>query len=76
MDSFLEEIKKEQQHREQKYSRVAQSEGISVSAMAAWEKNRGSHDIGDSEPLTFTYQICPMESQRRRWATSSPRLGL
>jgi len=59
MDSFLEEIKKEQQHREQKYSRVAQSEGISVSAMAAWEKNRGSHDVGDSETTNLYISNLP-----------------
>jgi len=59
MDSFLEEIKKEQVYRQEKFGRVARAEGSSVSAMAAWEKNRGSHDIGDSETTNLYISNLP-----------------
>ncbi|KAF4620432.1 hypothetical protein D9613_000399 [Agrocybe pediades] len=48
MDSFLEEIKKEQAEREAKYAR--HGHGRSVTAMAAYDGQSGSKDRGD--PLT------------------------
>ncbi|PPQ62946.1 hypothetical protein CVT24_006186 [Panaeolus cyanescens] len=50
MDSFLEEIKREQAEREAKYSRHGSSHGRSATAMAAYEGQSGSKDRGD--PLT------------------------
>ncbi|KAL0577625.1 hypothetical protein V5O48_004350 [Marasmius crinis-equi] len=47
MDSFLEELKKDQAVREAKYSRHAQ--GRSVTAMAAYEGQSGSKDRGDPQ---------------------------
>ncbi|KIJ67954.1 hypothetical protein HYDPIDRAFT_83661 [Hydnomerulius pinastri MD-312] len=47
MDSFLEEIKKEQAMREARYSRSAH--GRSVTALAAYEGQSGSKDRGDPE---------------------------
>lgn len=48
MDSFLEEIKREQAEREAKYSRHSQG-GRSVTALAAYEGQSGSKDRGDPE---------------------------
>ncbi|OAX41078.1 hypothetical protein K503DRAFT_547839 [Rhizopogon vinicolor AM-OR11-026] len=47
MDSFLEEIKREQAMREVRYSRSAH--GRSVTALAAYEGQSGSKDRGDPE---------------------------
>ncbi|KAG8213728.1 Metallo-dependent phosphatase-like protein [Butyriboletus roseoflavus] len=47
MDSFLEEIKREQALREARYSRS--SHGRSVTALAAYEGQSGSKDRGDPE---------------------------
>ncbi|KII92895.1 hypothetical protein PLICRDRAFT_155797 [Plicaturopsis crispa FD-325 SS-3] len=47
MDSFLEEIKREQAERESRYSRRPQ--GRSVTAFAAYEGQTGSKDRGDAE---------------------------
>ncbi|KAF8160829.1 hypothetical protein B0H34DRAFT_653827 [Crassisporium funariophilum] len=49
MDSFLEEIKREQAEREAKYSRHGHGHGRSVTAMAAYEGQSGSKDRGDPQ---------------------------
>ncbi|KAJ9109859.1 hypothetical protein QFC19_001838 [Naganishia cerealis] len=58
MDTFLEEIKREQQTREEKFGKVAKSKfyrftGIKskriTKSLQSWEKARGSHDLGDPE---------------------------
>jgi len=49
MDSFLEEIKREQSEREARYSRHAHGHGRSVTALAAYEGQSGSKDRGDPE---------------------------
>ncbi|KAF9051132.1 hypothetical protein BDZ89DRAFT_1154041 [Hymenopellis radicata] len=49
MDSFLEEIKREQAVREAKYSRQAKGPGTSVTALAAYDGQSGSRDRGDSQ---------------------------
>lgn len=41
MDDFLEEIKRNEAVREQRFGRSAQLEGSSVAAMAAWENEKG-----------------------------------
>ncbi|KAF9469903.1 hypothetical protein BDZ94DRAFT_1206868 [Collybia nuda] len=49
MDSFLEEIKKEQAEREARYSRHAHGHGRSVTALAAYDGQSGSKDRGDPQ---------------------------
>ncbi|KZO98980.1 hypothetical protein CALVIDRAFT_535077 [Calocera viscosa TUFC12733] len=49
MDSFLEEIKRDQQIREERLKRTSQTQGSSVTALAAFETQRGSRDVGDPE---------------------------
>jgi len=49
MDTFLEQIKRDQAEREAKFGKAAALEGSSISALAAWEKERGSRDTGDPE---------------------------
>ncbi|KDR75233.1 hypothetical protein GALMADRAFT_98532 [Galerina marginata CBS 339.88] len=49
MDSFLEEIKREQAEREAKYSRHSHGHGRSVTAMAAYDGQSGSKDRGDPQ---------------------------
>ncbi|KAF8973143.1 hypothetical protein BDZ97DRAFT_1936060 [Flammula alnicola] len=49
MDSFLEEIKREQAEREAKYSRHGHGHGRSVTAMAAYDGQSGSKDRGDPQ---------------------------
>ncbi|KAE8543440.1 hypothetical protein D1P53_000153 [Cryptococcus gattii VGV] len=44
MDSFLEEIKHNQNAREQKFSQIAKKEGSSVTALAAWETGGSGFD--------------------------------
>ncbi|THG99514.1 hypothetical protein EW026_g2840 [Hermanssonia centrifuga] len=48
MDSFLEEIKREQASRESKFGRHA-TQGRSITSMAAYEGQSGSKDRGDPE---------------------------
>ncbi|KAK0485775.1 hypothetical protein IW261DRAFT_1452000 [Armillaria novae-zelandiae] len=49
MDSFLEEIKREQAEREARYSRHAHGHGRSVTALAAYDGQSGSKDRGDPQ---------------------------
>lgn len=49
MDSFLEEIKRDQAEREAKYSRHGPGHGRSVTAMAAYDGQSGSKDRGDPQ---------------------------
>ncbi|KAF8628862.1 hypothetical protein AX15_003655 [Amanita polypyramis BW_CC] len=49
MDEFLEEIKRDQAEREARFSRQAQGQGKSVTAMAAYEGQSGSKDRGDPQ---------------------------
>ncbi|KAF9070133.1 hypothetical protein BDP27DRAFT_1382923 [Rhodocollybia butyracea] len=58
MDAFLEEIKKEQAEREAKYLR--NSQGRSVTALAAYEGQSGSKDRGD--PLTSNVFVANLPS--------------
>lgn len=49
MDSFLEEIKREQAEREAKYLRRGHGQGRSITAMAAYDGQSGSKDRGDPQ---------------------------
>lgn len=56
MDSFLEEIKREERYREEKYGRVAQAEGSSVSAMAAMAGQKtGMRTLASNSETTNLY---------------------
>ena len=56
MDAFLEEIKREEKYREEKYGRVAQAEGSSVSAMAALgNKQAGMRTLASNTETTNLY---------------------
>ncbi|KAJ1304679.1 hypothetical protein OPQ81_005818 [Rhizoctonia solani] len=47
MDAFLEEIKRDQAERENRFKKYAGSHGSSISAVAAYESQSGSRDRGD-----------------------------
>ncbi|WWD21045.1 hypothetical protein CI109_105526 [Kwoniella shandongensis] len=59
MDSFLEEIKHNQTAREQRLGHIAKQEGSSVTALAAWETERGSHVVGDQETTNLFISNLP-----------------
>ncbi|KAJ3896747.1 hypothetical protein GG344DRAFT_36004 [Lentinula edodes] len=63
MDAFLEEIKKDQADREAKYSR--NSQGRSVTALAAYEGQSGSKDRGDPQTSNvFVANLPPNVSEQ------------
>ncbi|KAH9485183.1 Protein RRC1-like [Psilocybe cubensis] len=69
MDSFLEEIKKEQAEREAKYSRHSHGgHGRSVTAMAAYEGQSGSKDRGDPQTTNLFVANLPQH-------VTEPNLG-
>ncbi|KDQ21589.1 hypothetical protein BOTBODRAFT_123385 [Botryobasidium botryosum FD-172 SS1] len=47
MDTFLEELKRDQAERESRLKKYSSSTGNSISALAAYESQRGSKDRGD-----------------------------
>ncbi|PVG00341.1 hypothetical protein CPB86DRAFT_729426 [Serendipita vermifera] len=49
MDMFLEEIKKDQAAREQRFGRHSHAQGVSVTSLAALDAQGGSRDRGDPE---------------------------
>ncbi|KAK8843431.1 hypothetical protein IAR55_007088 [Kwoniella newhampshirensis] len=59
MDSFLEEIKNNQTAREQRLGHIAKQEGSSVTALAAWESERGSRVVGDQETTNLFISNLP-----------------
>ncbi|WRT68937.1 uncharacterized protein IL334_005919 [Kwoniella shivajii] len=59
MDSFLEEIKYNQTAREQRLGQIAKQEGSSVSALAAWESEKGSHVVGNPETTNLFISNLP-----------------
>ncbi|KAF8200699.1 hypothetical protein BJ912DRAFT_1019728 [Pholiota molesta] len=66
MDSFLEEIKREQAEREAKYSR--HGHGRSVTAMAAYDGQSGSKDRGDPQTTNLFVANLPV-------SVTEPNLG-
>ncbi|WVR09161.1 hypothetical protein IAU60_006223 [Kwoniella sp. DSM 27419] len=59
MDSFLEEIKGNQSAREQRLGNLAKQEGSSVSALAAWETEKGNRAVGDQETTNLFVSNLP-----------------
>nr|XP_019009713.1 U2-associated protein SR140 [Kwoniella pini CBS 10737]OCF48494.1 U2-associated protein SR140 [Kwoniella pini CBS 10737] len=59
MDSFLEEIKNNQNAREERLGHLAKQEGSSVSALAAWESEKGSHIVGNQETTNLFISNLP-----------------
>ncbi|WVO15268.1 hypothetical protein L204_102924 [Cryptococcus depauperatus] len=61
MDSFLEEIKSNQNAREQRLGQLAKKEGSSVSALAAWESN-SSGGVLDMETTNLFISNLPSQN--------------
>ncbi|KAG2119581.1 uncharacterized protein F5147DRAFT_664710 [Suillus discolor] len=73
MDSFLEEIKREQAMREARYSRS--SHGRSVTALAAYEGQSGSKDRGDPETSNLFVANLPSNVTEQSLGTFFARHG-
>ncbi|KAH7888538.1 hypothetical protein F5I97DRAFT_711635 [Phlebopus sp. FC_14] len=73
MDSFLEEIKREQALREARYSRSAH--GRSVTALAAYEGQSGSKDRGDPETSNLFVANLPSNITEQSLGTFFARHG-
>ncbi|KIY74396.1 hypothetical protein CYLTODRAFT_416235 [Cylindrobasidium torrendii FP15055 ss-10] len=73
MDSFLEEIKKEQAVREAKYAR--QAPGKSALAMAAYDSQSGSRDRGDSQTTNIFVANLPTSVTEQSLGMFFARLG-
>ncbi|KAG1734693.1 uncharacterized protein EDB91DRAFT_582463 [Suillus paluster] len=73
MDSFLEEIKREQAMREARYSRSAH--GRSVTALAAYEGQSGSKDRGDPETSNLFVANLPSSVTEQSLGTFFARHG-
>ncbi|KAG0706159.1 hypothetical protein DFH29DRAFT_846703 [Suillus ampliporus] len=73
MDSFLEEIKREQAMREARYSRSAH--GRSVTALAAYEGQSGSKDRGDPETSNLFVANLPSNVTEQSLGTFFARHG-
>ncbi|KAF7315461.1 hypothetical protein MIND_00061000 [Mycena indigotica] len=69
MDAFLEEIKRDQAAREEKYSRHASGHGRSVTAMAAYDGQSGSKDRGDPQTTNLFVANLPTH-------VTEPSLGM
>ncbi|KAJ3748968.1 hypothetical protein DFH05DRAFT_1591422 [Lentinula detonsa] len=73
MDAFLEEIKKDQAEREAKYSRNTQ--GRSVTALAAYEGQSGSKDRGDPQTSNVFVANLPPNVTEQSLGTFFARAG-
>ncbi|KAF9653822.1 hypothetical protein BDM02DRAFT_3152797 [Thelephora ganbajun] len=74
MDSFLEEIKRDQAEREAKYSRHVHG-GRSVTAMAAYEGQSGSKDRGDPETTNVFVANLPPHVTEQSLGNFFARIG-
>ncbi|WVQ93326.1 hypothetical protein IAU59_000394 [Kwoniella sp. CBS 9459] len=75
MDSFLEEIKYNQTAREQRLGNLAKQEGSSVSALAAWETEKGSHLVGNQETTNLFISNLPSNINEESLGLFFAKLG-
>nr|XP_019047928.1 U2-associated protein SR140 [Kwoniella bestiolae CBS 10118]OCF26858.1 U2-associated protein SR140 [Kwoniella bestiolae CBS 10118] len=75
MDSFLEEIKNNQNAREERLGHLAKQEGSSVSALAAWESEKGSHIVGNQETTNLFISNLPSNISEESLGLFFAKLG-
>ncbi|WWC91325.1 uncharacterized protein L201_006268 [Kwoniella dendrophila CBS 6074] len=75
MDSFLEEIKNNQNAREERLGHLAKQEGSSVSALAAWESEKGSHIVGNQETTNLFISNLPSNIHEESLGLFFAKLG-